>query len=271
MKISEIESFLGEDVGDFDIFHDLLPDKSVKAEIVPKQDGVLAGLEEAIRIFDYCGISYSCSLMDGDMIAGGETTIRLEGSSRAILRAERVSLNFLGRMSGIATIVRLCVGAVAQTGVTIACTRKTTPGFRKFEKKAVVIGGGDPHRFNLTDAVMIKDNHIRVNGMDAAYRCARDSGFMKKVEIEVENAEDAMHAAELGADVIMFDNMNADSIVECISSLKEGGLRDSVVLEASGGITTDNLVLYAKTGVDVISMGALTHPSLWLDFGLDVE
>ncbi len=134
-----------------------------------------------------------------------------------------------------------------------------------------MIGGGDPHRFNLTDAVMIKDNHIRVNGMDAAYRCARDSGFMKKVEIEVENAEDAMHAAELGADVIMFDNMNADSIVECISSLKEGGLRDSVVLEASGGITTDNLVLYAKTGVDVISMGALTHPSLWLDFGLDVE
>jgi len=271
MDVSEIELFLREDVGDFDLFHDLLPDTVSKAKIVAKEDGVLAGLEEAMQIFYYYGISSSRRREDGDTITEGDVVLDLEGSSRAILQSERVALNFIGRMSGIATLTRRCVEIAAENGVKVACTRKTTPGFRRFEKKAVTIGGGDPHRFNLTDAVMIKDNHIKIYGMETAYRCAEDVGFMKMIEIEVGNAEDAVRAAELGADVIMFDNMDTRAITEAISILDAKGFGDQVVLEASGGITVDNLALYAETGVDVVSIGALTHSAQWLDFSLEVD
>ena len=280
---SEIELFLREDTGDFDLFHDLLPDKSIRARIVVKQDGTLAGITEATQIFDYCGVSSSCKRNDGETVADGEIVLKLEGNARAVLQSERVALNFIGRMSGIATLTRQCVEMIAHagtgvgagtdtgTGVRVTSTRKTTPGFRKFEKKAVVIGGGDPHRFNLTDAVMIKENHIKLYGMETAYSYARGVSFTKKVEIEVETAVDAIHAAKLGADIIMFDNMGADQIRGAVSELVEQGLRDSVLLEASGGITMDNLVTYAGTGVDMISMGALTHSSRWLDFSLEVD
>ena len=272
---SEIELFLREDTGDFDLFHDLLPDKSIRARIIVKQDGTLAGITEATQIFDYCGVSSSCKRNDGETVADGEIVLKLKGDARAVLQSERVALNFIGRMSGIATLTRQCVEMIAHagagTGVRVTSTRKTTPGFRKFEKKAVVIGGGDPHRFNLTDAVMIKENHIRLYGMETAYSYARGVSFTKKVEIEVETAVDAIHAAKLGADIIMFDNMGADQIRGAVSELVEQGLRDSVLLEASGGITMDNLVTYAGTGVDMISMGALTHSSRWLDFSLEVD
>lgn len=271
MLVPELELFLMEDVGKFDLFHDLLPDKLINAKITVKEDGILAGLGEAIRIFDHCGVSSSYKWKDGDAVTGGDTILDLKGSSRAILQNERVALNFLGRMSGIATLTRRCVDMTAHTGVRIACTRKTTPGFRRFEKRAVMIGGGDPHRFDLTDAIIIKDNHIRIYGMEMAYKYAKDAGFMKKIEIEVENAEDAIHAAELGADVIMLDNMDVSTITETISILKEKKLRDSVVLEASGDITMDKLLTYAETGIDVISMGMLTHSSRWLDVGLEVD
>lgn len=276
---SEIELFLREDTGDFDLFHDLLPDKSIRARIIVKQDGTLAGITEATQIFDYCGVLTSCKRNDGETVADGEIVLELVGDARAVLQSERIALNFIGRMSGIATLTRQCVEMIARAGVgtdtdmgvRIASTRKTTPGFRKFEKKAVVIGGGDPHRFNLTDAVMIKENHIRLYGMETAYGYARCVSFTKKVEIEVETAVDAIHAAKLGADIIMFDNMGADQIREAVSGLVEQGLRGSVLLEASGGITMDNLVTYAGTGVDMISMGALTHSSRWLDFSLEVD
>ncbi|MCK4651559.1 MAG: carboxylating nicotinate-nucleotide diphosphorylase [Methanosarcinales archaeon] len=271
MIVSEIEVFLREDTGDFDVFHSSLPDEIIRARIIAKEGGILAGLEEVVRIFSHCGISSSHKCVDGDEIAGRDIIIDLEGSSRAILQNERVALNILGRMSGIATLTRACVDMVKHTGTRIACTRKTTPGFRRFEKKAVMLGGGDPHRFNLTDAIMIKDNHIRIYGMDGAYKVAKDVGFMKKIEIEVENAGDAVHAAELGADVIMFDNMDAGSITEVISVLDEKKLRDSVILESSGGISVDNLVEYAETGVDVISLGMITHSARWLDFSLNVR
>ncbi len=271
MLTPELELFLMEDIGKFDLFHDLLPDKLIKAKITLKEDGILGGLAEAIRIFDHCGVLSSCKWKDGDVITSGDTVLDLKGSSCAILQNERVALNFLGRMSGIATLTRRCVDMTAHTGVRIACTRKTTPGFRRFEKKAVVIGGGDSHRFNLTDAIMIKDNHIRIYGMEMAYKYAKDAGFMKKIEIEVESTGDAVRAAELGADVVMLDNMDVSAITETVSTLEEKKLRDSVVLEASGGITIDNLVRYAETGIDVISMGMLTHSSRWLDVGLEVD
>ena len=271
MIASEIEGFLREDTGDFDVFHDSLPDEIISARIIAKEDGVLAGLEEVVRIFSHCGISPSRKRVDGDTVTGGDIIIDLEGSSRAILQNERVALNVLGRMSGIATMTRACVDMVEHTGARIACTRKTTPGFRRFEKNAVILGGGDPHRFNLTDAILIKDNHIRIYGMGDAYKVAKAVSFMKKIEIEVENAGDAVRAAELGADVIMFDNMDARLIKEGISVLDDKKLRDSVLLESSGGISADNLVEYAETGVDVISLGMITHSARWLDFSLNVR
>ncbi|PXF57395.1 MAG: nicotinate-nucleotide diphosphorylase (carboxylating) [Candidatus Methanogaster sp.] len=271
MSISEIELFLREDIGDFDLFHELLPDDVAKANIVAKEDGIVAGLEEAIRILSHCGISATRRRDDGDTIAEGDVVLELGGSTRAILQSERVTLNFLGRMSGIATLTRRCVEIVAGTDVGIAGTRKTTPGFRRFEKKAVAIGGGDPHRFCLSDAVMIKDNHIKIYGMETAYGYARAAGFTKTVEVEVGNAEDAVRAAKLGADIIMFDNMDPRKITEAISALARQELCDHVMLEASGGITLDNLALYAETGVDVISIGALTHSASWLDFSLKVD
>ncbi len=271
MITSEIEVFLREDTGDFDVFHSSLPDEIIRARIIAKEDGILAGLEEVVRIFGYCGISPSRKRVDGDKITGGDVIIDLEGSSRAILQNERVALNILGRMSGIATLTRACVDLVKHTGARIACTRKTTPGFRRFEKNAVMLGGGDPHRFNLTDAIMIKDNHIRIYGMDEAYKVAKDVSFVKKIEIEVENAGDAVRAAKLGADIIMFDNMDVRSIKDAMSVLDAKKLRDSVILESSGGISTDNLVEYAETGVDVISLGMITHSARWLDFSLNVQ
>ncbi len=271
MSVSEIELFLREDIGDFDLFHELLPDDVAKANIVAKEDGVLAGLEEAMRILHYCGIPATRRCDEGDTIAEGAVVLELGGGTRAILQSERVTLNFLGRMSGIATLTRRCVEIVAGTDVRIAGTRKTTPGFRRFEKKAVAIGGGDPHRFCLSDAVMIKDTHIKIYGMETAYKYARETGFTKTVEIEVGNSEDAVRAAKLGADIVMFDNMDPREIIEAISALTRQGFTDYVTLEASGGITLDNLALYAETGVDVISIGALTHSAQWLDFSLEVE
>ncbi|MEA1893774.1 MAG: carboxylating nicotinate-nucleotide diphosphorylase [Euryarchaeota archaeon] len=271
MDVSEIELFLREDIGNFDLFHELLPDIVAKANIIAKEDGVVAGLEESMRILTHCGITATRRRDDGDTIIKGDVVLELGGGARAILQSERVILNFLGRMSGIATLTRRCVEIVAGTDVRIAGTRKTTPGFRRFEKTAVAIGGGDPHRFCLSDAVMIKDNHIKIYGMETAYKYARDASFTKTVEIEVGNAEDAVRAAKLGADIIMFDNMDPSEITEVISALSRQGLCDYVMFEASGGITIDNLALYAETGVDVISIGALTHSAQWLDFSLGID
>jgi len=172
-------------------------------------------------------------------------------------------------MSGIATLTRQYVEKAA--GPRIACTRKTTPGFRKFEKKAVIAGGGDPHRFNLSDAIMIKDNHIEVIGLEKAIIAAKKAAsFTRKIEVEVETVADAVRAAQMGVDIIMFDNMNANEIIKAVKSLKEKMLRDTIILEASGGITIENVDKYGVTGVDVISIGALTHSSNWLDISLRI-
>lgn len=173
-------------------------------------------------------------------------------------------------MSGIATLTRRYVDRA--NGVRIAGTRKTTPGFRKFEKKAVIAGGGDPHRFNLSDTVMIKDNHIAVLGLERAVSAARErASFTQKIEVEVEDMASAIHAAEMGADIIMFDNMAADEIEKTIKTLADRGIRDGIILEASGGISLENIGDYARTGIDVISLGALTHSSRWLDISLRIK
>lgn len=269
MLLNELERFIEEDIGYNDMSCAIIPDCKVHAEVIAKDDGIIAGLGEATQIFEYFEIFATTDLSNGDVIKKNHLVFSLEGSARYILKAERLVLNFLGRMSGIATLTRKYVD---KAGVRIACTRKTTPGFRKFEKLAVMAGGGDPHRFNLSDAILIKDNHIAVIGLEKAIANAKKmASFTQKIEVEVEDVESAIRAAELGVDIIMFDNMKVSEIKKCINILSEKGLREQIILEASGEISLENIEDYAGSGVDVISVGALTHSSPWLDFSLEIK
>ena len=174
---------------------------------------------------------------------------------------ERTALNIMGRMSGIATATHALAGVVRSVSPAcrVAGTRKTCPGFRRFDKKAVLIGGGDPHRMNLSDGILIKDNHLAVVPLETAIQAARAHSAYKKIEVEVESSADAIRAAEAGADIIMLDNMTPAQAKETMSALGKHGLRDRVTIEVSGGINETTLRDYAGCGVDVISMGALTH------------
>lgn len=272
MLIKELESFIEEDLGYDDVSCTIVPDRPAKAVIFTKEDCIVAGIKEAGSIFCYLGIQAETTLKDGDRLKEGDLIFGLKGGAVSILRAERLTLNFLGHLSGIATLTRACMDVVRKHSKTtrVACTRKTTPGIRKFEKLAVAAGGGDPHRFNLSDSVMIKDNHVKLMGIEAAIEAAKKTGFTRKIEVEVESAEDAVLAAKLGADIIMLDNMQPEAVRETLEILKEKGLRDSVIVEASGGISQANLEGYAKTGVDVISMGSLIHKSRWIDISLEI-
>ncbi len=272
MLIKELESFIEEDLGYDDVSCTIVPDRPAEAVIFTKEDCIVAGIKEAGSIFCYLGIQAETTLKDGDRLKEGDIIFGLKGGAVSILRAERLTLNFLGHLSGIATLTRACMDVVRKHSETtrVACTRKTTPGIRKFEKLAVAAGGGDPHRFNLSDSVMIKDNHVKLMGIEAAIEAAKKTGFTRKIEVEVESADDAVLAAKLGADIIMLDNMQPEAVRETLEILKEKGLRDSVIVEASGGISQANLEGYAKTGVDVISMGSLIHKSRWIDISLEI-
>lgn len=262
----ELEPFIREDLGNGDITAELIPDVEVEAEVIAHEKGVLAGLEEAVKIFSHFGLQTSTEFKDGDRFKKGDVILRVRGSARKIVSAERISLNFLGRMSGIATLTSEFVRRAK--GVTICGTRKTTPGFRKYEKKAIIIGGGHPHRYGLYDEILIKDNHIKVAGLENVLRKAKESG--RKVEIEVGSVEDAVRAAELGADIIMCDNMSPRQVAKVASELKRRGLRDKVQIEVSGRVDLSNVGKYASSGADRISIGALTHSSRWIDFSLEV-
>ena len=272
MLIKEVESFIEEDLGYDDVSCTIVPDRPAEAIIFTKEDCIVAGIKEAGSIFSYLGIQAETTLKDGDRLKEGDIIFRLKGGAVSILRAERLSLNFLGHLSGIATLTRACIDTVRKYSETtrVACTRKTTPGIRKFEKLAVAAGGGDTHRFNLSDSIMIKDNHIKLMGIEAAIEAAGKTSFTRKIEVEVESAEDAVLAAKLGADIIMLDNMQPEKVLETLGVLEEKGLRDSVIIEASGGISQANLEGYAKTGVDIISMGSLIHKSRWIDISLEI-
>lgn len=268
----EIESFLEEDLGYNDLSCKLVPDSQAEAIIFTKEDCTLAGLEVAAAFFDYLDINYNTELKDGDMLSQGGIIFSISGSSLSILRAERLVLNFLGHLCGIATNTRKCVDIARQhSNVRIACTRKTTPGLRKYEKMAVIAGGGDPHRFNLSDTIMIKDNHVKMMGIEGAIQSAKEmAGFTQKIEVEVESSNDALLAAGAGADIIMLDNMDPAEIIDTLELLRSSSVPGHVIIEVSGGINADNLENYAKTGVDVISMGSIIHQSRWIDVSLEI-
>lgn len=263
----ELERFAAEDLGSDDDSAGIVPQVTANARIVCKEDGVLAGLEEACEVFRYFCTTAEKKREDGQPVKKGDIVLVINGNAADILRAERLALNFLGRMSGIATLTARCV--TKAPGVRVAATRKTTPGFRKFEKKAVKLGGGDAHRYDLSSAVMIKDNHIAIMGLEGAVAAAKKAAsFTKKIEIEVESVDDAIRAAELGVDIIMFDNMKPYKFIPAIKKIRQ--INPHIILEVSGGIIPSNIGEYARTGIDVISLGALTRDSKWLDFSLDV-
>ncbi len=243
---------------------------TARAAFGARRDGVIAGLDVARAAFALLdpSVRFEAHVKDGDRVAPGAKVAHVAGSARAILAGERVALNFLGRMCGIATLTARYADRVAHTKAKICCTRKTTPGLRAFEKYAVRCGGGMNHRFGLDDAVLIKDNHVAVaGGVAKALGAARAHvGHLVKIEIEIDRLDQLDAVLEGGADVVMLDNMSLADMREAVRRVA-GRLR----VEASGGVNLDTVKDIAETGVDLISVGALTHSASVLDLGLDVE
>jgi nicotinate-nucleotide pyrophosphorylase (carboxylating) len=268
----DLRPFLEEDVGSGDITTDtLVPDVHGKAYIICEEDAVIAGLDEAADIFRLLGVSPRLLASDGERVEKNSRVMIVEGPIRGILTGERTALNFLMRMSGIATETNLIVRMVREKDpdLKIAATRKTTPGFRAFEKKAVLLGGGWPHRSGLYDMVMIKDNHILAcGGIANALKKIGDIPSGIKVEIEVENIEEGIMAAKAGADIIMADHMSPLETNELRK--KARSIKKDVLIEASGNITKENIVDFAGCA-DIVSLGSLTHSSKAIHFSLDIE
>ena len=264
-----IKSALDEDIGSGDVTTDTIvpADATLRGRIVAKQDGVVAGLDVAKEVFLTLnnGIRFLAKAEDGSRVTRRDVLADVEGPARALLTGERTSLNFLGRMSGIATLTRKFVDAVASTRATILDTRKTAPGLRTTDKLAVRLGGGQNHRTGLFDMVLIKDNHIDFAGsITQAVERVRASQTKLEIEVETRTLDDVREALALNVDRILLDNMSPAMMREAVAIC--GG---RAKLEASGNVTLDNVLEVAKTGVDYISVGALTHSPLVFDVSLE--
>ena len=264
----KIEEFLLEDIGHQDLTTDnLKSDRTVEAYLISKESGILAGIDIATVALEI--IDPSASVVkhkeDGEQIKIGEKVATIKGSGRSILKSERVMLNILQRLSGIATNTYYYVEKIKGTGARILDTRKTTPGFRAFEKYAVKVGGGFNHRFALFDMVMIKDNHIALAGgiKEAVKQIKNSISPMVKVEVEVSDIQQFKEALSTDIDIIMLDNMDLKDVKRAVKIN-----RGRKLLEVSGNITINNIRDYAETGVDFISSGALIHSAKWLDISL---
>lgn len=267
-----LRNFLMEDIGYGDLSSQTI-DGDVEGEgvIFVKEKCILAGLEEACGLFGILNVPVAPLKHDGDEIEKNVTVLKINGNLTQILAVERVALNILSRMSGIATQTNELVMKTREINphLIIACTRKTTPGFRFFEKKAVVIGGGDSHRFRLDDSIILKDNHLKVfESIREGVMKAKQSSFTKKIEVEVEDLTGALEAAEAGAEIVMLDNMDPSTASECYLSLKER--YPKIIVEISGGITPENITQYARHA-DVISLGFLTHSYRSIDYSLELN
>jgi nicotinate-nucleotide pyrophosphorylase (carboxylating) len=264
-----VQAALAEDVGVGDVTTDAtVPADAVgTAELLVKEPGVVCGLEVAEATFRALDpdVRFEALADDGDSVEPPAVVARITGSQRALLTGERVALNFVGRLSGIATLTRRYVDAVDGTGASVLDTRKTTPGLRGLEKHAVACGGGRNHRFGLDDAVLIKDNHLRAAGsLSAAVELVREATELP-VEVECETLAQVGEALELGVDAILLDNMTPPQLRDAVA-LTRGRAR----LEASGGVTLETIRAIAETGVDEISVGALTHSARSLDVSLEL-
>lgn len=267
-----VERGLREDLHYLDLTTDFLisPEARSRARIVFKESGVLCGRQAISAIFETLApgeMKYHYFSQDGDRIAGGTAIAELEGPTQALLKGERLCLNLLQRLSGIATMSRLYAIAVEGTGARVVDTRKTTPGLRALEKYAVKCGGCFNHRFNLSDGVLIKDNHIQASGgiARAIKKLRNEVGHTVKIEIEVVDLKGLEEAIEAGAEIVMLDNMTPEQVRAAVLST-----HGRVVLEASGGVTLETVRSYALTGVDVISSGELTHSVRAMDINMKI-
>lgn len=261
-----IEQFLLEDIGEGDVssIHIFPMKERSTGRVVAKANGVICGTDliEVTYKLLHDDIKVTCHVADGDFVTQGQLIAEVEGPVQVLLSGERVMLNLLQRMSGIATLTANAVETLNDDHIKIVDTRKTMPGLRLFDKYAVTCGGGANHRFGLYDAVMLKDNHIAYAGSikNAVEALRHKLGHMIKIEVETENEDQVREAVEAGADVIMFDNRTPDEIKQFVTLVPE-----TIKTEASGGITLDNLASFQNCGVDVISLGCLTHSVKALD------
>lgn len=272
-------NFLREDIGRGDITSNsvLKPNLLASSTILCKdsEQAVVAGLREVGIIFELCKCSCTALVNEGSMVSHGNEVMRIKGRARDILRAERTALNLLMRMSGIATETKKFVEVVKKISkdIEIAGTRKTAPGLRSFDKKAIKIGGGKSHRNSLDEMVLIKDNHLVLTGSigESISSAKKLVGNNIKVECEVTNLQSAIEAINFGADVIMLDNFSPQEVENATRVLKELGLRQKCLLEISGGISLANVSQFAKSNPDIISVGSLTHSVKSVDFSLEVD
>jgi nicotinate-nucleotide pyrophosphorylase (carboxylating) len=271
-------SFLREDVGKGDLTSNSIISSYTfaRAEIICKANKttIVCGLEEASMIFEMCKCKTKTLVRDGSMIKKGSIVMEIIGKALSIMKAERTALNLIMRMSGIATETRKFVSSIDDHSISvrIASTRKTAPGLRFFDKKAVAIGGGETHRMRLDDMVLIKDNHISLVGsVEKAIKQARNNiGSSIKLECEATTLEEAISAVNMGADIVMLDNFSPTQITRTMDELSKRGIRDKAKLEVSGGIKLRNVKTYAKSKPDIISVGYLTHSPKAVDFSLEV-
>ena len=266
-----VERFLEEDIGRGDRTTEAIVSEEMvgRARIEAREPAVIAGLDVAKVCFTHLGeVSWKPEVADGDRVEAGDVLVRIEGPLHVILTGERTALNLLQRLSGIATLTRRYLDAVAGTPVQVVDTRKTTPGLRILEKYAVRVGGGSNHRAGLDDGILIKDNHIAASGSvtEAVTRALEDRPHGLKVEVEVQDLEQLDEALAAGAEAILLDNMPVEMVRDAVT--RAGG---KALLEASGGITLETVADYAATGVDLISVGALTHSVRAIDLSLEVE
>jgi len=267
--------FVEEDVGQGDITTLLtIPSgTNVEAKILVKEPGVIAGIEEALMFLESFGLQASLLVSDGSKVRAKTAILKIVGDARTLLSIERTLLNLLSRMSGIATATHRLVEKLRKAGykTRVTCTRKVAPGLSYFDKRAVMIGGGDTHRLHLDDMILIKDNHLAIIGdIDTAVKRVREAvSFSKKVEVEVSTIEEALEAAKAGVDIVMLDNFTPKQAKKTIEVLKKR-LRNKVLLESSGGITEKNILEFAAAGVDIISLGEITDSAKALDMSLEV-
>jgi nicotinate-nucleotide pyrophosphorylase (carboxylating) len=273
----KLKEFIEEDCNFADVSSSVIPENAeTSAKIIAKSTGYLSGLREIEILFDILNVSTVFKKEEGEAFKKGDLITELQGRTRDILLGERVGLNLLTHMSAITSTIKKYTEIIKNAGknVKIACTRKTTPGLRIFEKKAVEIGGGDPHRFSL-DEVLLKDTHLRFYNGDIK-RMLREVkkkvSFTKKIELEIEKIGDVLIAAKNGADIIMLDNFTPDQVEDAINLLKQNNLRENVIIEVSGGINPENIVDYLLSDPDVISSGQITQfPSEQIDFSLRLD
>jgi len=264
----QLSQFLAEDIGKGDITSNLLPKKKITVKIISRENAIVAGASYAKEIFKLKGCSSKILKKDGSKIKPNQTIMIISGNAGNILTCERTALNLLTRMSGIATQTNVLVKKIPKK-TKLYATRKTAPGLRYFDKEAVEIGGGKKHRLTLDEMVMIKDNHIAI-GDSLLSLIKKTKKKYKKFEVEVENTSDAVLAAKEGATIIMLDNFTPAQIKKTIQTLKNQKLRNKVLLEASGGITSKNISKYGQTEVDIISVGSITNSVKGIDMSLEI-